>query len=59
MTVQEAMKMLLKMPMDATLAVALDADKMVHIENIGVIPEGVFGIYKPKLVYIELSEEEL
>ena len=59
MTVQEAMAMLLQMPMDATLAVATDRDTMKHIENIGAIPEGPFGIYKPKLVYIEVSDEEL
>lgn len=59
MTVQEAMQMLLQMPMDATLAVATDSDTMKRIENIGAIPEGPFGIYKPRLVYIELGEEEV
>ena len=59
MTVRELVTQLMQLPMDATIAVALDQDKMVHIENSGQIPEGPLGIYKPKLCYIELSGDEV
>ena len=59
MTVRELVQYLMQLPMEATIVVALDQDKMVHIENTGVISEGPFGIAKPNLCYIELSEEEV
>ena len=57
MTVREAIKMLLEFPMEAELAVALPGeDEMRHIENMGAIPEGPFGIARPNLCYIEIGE---
>ena len=57
MTVQEAIKLLIDAPMEAELTVAVDKDTMLRIDNIGIIPEGPFGIYKPRMVYIETGEE--
>jgi hypothetical protein len=59
MTVRELITQLIQFPLDATIAVALNQDKMVHIDNSGAIPEGPLGIYQPRLCYIELSEEEV
>lgn len=47
--------------LSAVAAEVEDAAELIQpiIDNIGAIPEGPLGIYKPKLVYIELAEEEL
>lgn len=54
MTVQEVIKQLIELPMDAELVVATTRDEMRNI--IGVILEGPFGIFKPHLAYIEMGE---
>ena len=57
MTVQELMRQLIELPMEAQVTAAIDKDTMRHIDLLGVIPEGPLGIYKPGLVYLELGEE--
>ena len=58
MTVQELMKQLLECPMDSDIEIAMPGqDDMREVMAVGMIPEGPFGIYKPKLVYLEIGLE--
>ena len=61
MQVHDLVAHLIKLPWNAKVTVALpnDKDSLYPVEMVGIIPEGPFGIYKPNIVYLEISEESI